>query len=96
MPYRTTKKVDEDIIGIYLHGVKNFGQAQAEKYHAGLEKTFALLNENPDMARERMEFHPPVHIHFHEVHVVVYVANEEGILILRVLPGRQDWESYLS
>ena len=96
MPFQTTRKADEDIIGIYLHGVKNFGRVQAEKYHASLEKIFVLLSETPEMARERTEFKPPVRIHYHEMHVIVYVANDRNILILRVLSGRQDWENNLS
>ena len=96
MLFQTTKKADEDIIGIYLHGVKNFGQAQAEKYHAELGKMFALLAETPEMARERTEFKPSVRIYYHETHVIVYTASDRDILILCVLSGRQDWEKHLS
>ena len=28
-------------------------------------------------------------------HVVIYVIEGEGILVIRVLHGRQDWERYL-
>jgi toxin ParE1/3/4 len=78
MPFRTTKKADEDIIDIYLHGVKFFGQAQAKKYHGDLEKIFLLLGETPEMARERPEFKPPVRIHYHETHVIVYTVSERN------------------
>lgn len=96
MSYQTTKKADEDIIGIYVHGVKEFGLVQAEKYHASLEKVFLLLNATPEMARERAEFKPPVRIHFHEAHVIVYTKAAENILILRVISSRQDWEQILT
>lgn len=90
MPYRTTRAADADIIAIYATGAASFGTAQAERYHAGLVETFDLLAANPGMARERAEFSPPVRVHPHRAHVIVYVGDEHGILIVRVLHGRQD------
>jgi len=96
MPYQKTKMADEDIINLYVYGFKSFGREQAERYHADLEKTFLLLNLNPQMARERTEFSPPVRLHFHASHIIIYTITGQDILILRVLPNGQDWEQYLS
>jgi toxin ParE1/3/4 len=95
MIYRTTRRADQDIIDIYVHGAGEFGVDQAERYHEGLISVFDLLAENPLLARERTEFNPPVRLHPYQAHMIAYVIRDDGILIIRVLHGRQDWERYL-
>jgi toxin ParE1/3/4 len=92
---RLTNAAEADITAIFLRGASEFGLAQAEKYHSGLERKFELLAANPRAARERDEFSPPVRLHPFGVHVVVYRIVGEGILIVRVLHGRQDWERWI-
>jgi toxin ParE1/3/4 len=95
MHYRTTALADEDIIELYATGARRFGVAQAERYFTDLVSCFGLLAANKLLARERGEFTPPVRVHFHNSHVIVYLAQDDGILIIRVLDGRQNWEEYL-
>ncbi|QNT71077.1 type II toxin-antitoxin system RelE/ParE family toxin [Defluviicoccus vanus] len=47
------------------------------------------------LARERAEFDPPVRLHPYQAHMIAYIIRDDGILIIRVLHGRQDWERYL-
>ena len=72
-----------------------FGVDQAERYHEGMVSVFELLAENPLLARERREFDPPVRLHPYQAHMIAYVVRDDGILIIRVLHGRQAWEGYL-
>jgi len=95
MGFRTTTQADEDIIGIYVYGAREFGIEQAEQYHEGLMRCFAFLAENSLVARERAELRPPVRVFFHEAHAIVYVLQGDDILIIRVLHGRQDWQAHL-
>jgi len=95
MPYRTTAQADQDIIDIYLWGCREFGQPQAERYHAGLAAALDLIAENPRIARERHEFTPAVRLHPYQSHMIVYLLDDMGVLVVRVLHGRQDWESCL-
>lgn len=95
MAYSTTRRADQDIIDIYARGATDFGVEQAERYHHGLVAAFELLADNPHMTRERPEFSPPVRLHPYQAHMIVYVGHQEGILIVRVLRGRQDWELHL-
>ncbi len=62
MLYRTTRQADQDIIDIYLWGCREFGQPQAERYHAGLAAMLDLIADNPRVARERAEFNPLVRL----------------------------------
>ncbi len=92
MTYRLTRKAEGDVVDIYLHGAQQFGSAQADAYHRRLEEAFLLLAEFPQIGRECPEIDPPVRIHPCGVHLIVYVAEREGgILIVRVRHGREDW-----
>lgn len=96
MTYRTTRRADQDIIDIYVYGAAEFGIEQAERYHEGLVETFEALSANPLMARERPEIDPPVRLHPYRSHLIVYVVRDEGVLIVRVLHGRQEWQRHLA
>jgi toxin ParE1/3/4 len=92
MGYRLTRKAADDLHQIYLEGMRLFGAEQAALYHARLRQTFEILSANPLIARERLEINPPVRIHPCGSHVVVYVTEDQGsILIVRVRHGREDW-----
>ena len=96
MQYKTTPKADSDLVGIYVHGFKNFGEEQAEKYFSELEDCFQLLSETPLICRERTEFTPPVRIHPHGRHLVIYMIRDDLILIIRILHDRMDLPQHLS
>jgi toxin ParE1/3/4 len=54
----------------------------------------ALIGDNPRMARERREIIPPVRIQPFKAHLVVYLIEDDGeVLVLRVRHARGDWES---
>lgn len=92
MVYRLTSEAAEDLIHIYIEGVRIFGVAQAEKYQDELEERFELLAFNPRMARERQELTPPVRINPFASHVIVYqTKNDDDVLIIRIRHGHEDW-----
>ena len=92
MTYRLTGKAAADIRHIYAEGIRQFGPAQAARYHARLERVFTLPSDNPELARARPELSPPVRIHPCGSHLVIYrVEADGGILIVRVRHGREDW-----
>jgi toxin ParE1/3/4 len=95
MPYRLTRRADDDILDIFVWGHQRLGLAQAERYHHGLRQTFELIAEHPQIARERQEFVPPVRLLPHRSHLVIYTLQGDDVLILRVLHGAQEWERYL-
>ncbi len=96
MLYKITPEADNDIIGIYIYGFQNFGEIQAEKYFSALEDCFQFLSENPLVCRERTEFKPPVRIHHHGRHLVVYLIQDDRVLIVRVLHQSMDILKHLS
>lgn len=70
MRYRLSQRADDDVIDIFGHGVREFGEPQATRHHAALVKAFQFVAAHPLAARERREFIPPVRMHFVGAHVV--------------------------
>ena len=95
MRIRTTHEADDDISRLYAYGFRQYGEAQANAYLQGLRKLFELLAASPLIARERAEFDPPVRVHRYGSHMVIYRIAGNDILIVRVMSGRQDWQSEL-
>jgi toxin ParE1/3/4 len=92
LPYRLTRAAEEDVIGVYIEGARQFGAIQAEKYHLDMENAFDLIGRNPRIARERTEINPPVRVQPCRSHLIIYVVEDDGVpLILRVRHGREDW-----
>ncbi len=72
MEVRFTRQAEADIIDGYVYGAINFGRARAERYEADLRRAIGLIGDNPRLAAERSEYAPPVRIHHHGRHDIVY------------------------
>jgi toxin ParE1/3/4 len=95
MKIRFTAKADEDIVESYLYGFQNFGAAQAERYEQGLRRAIEIIADNPRIARERPEYEPPVRIHHHAKHYIIYLIRDDHILFVRVLRDEMDLTRHL-
>jgi len=90
--YKLTRKAAADLRHIYAEGMVLIGEAQAARYHEKLRHTFAMLADNPAMARERIELSPPVRIHPCGSHIIIYMVEADSTIpIVRVRHGREDW-----
>lgn len=95
MDVRFTKQADDGIIDGYLYGFQNFGKEQADRYEQSLRHVIGLNTENPRIAHERPEYRPPVRIHHHGKHYIVYLIETDHILIVRVLRDEVDLTRHL-
>jgi toxin ParE1/3/4 len=94
--YRLSPRARDDLEEIWRYTAEIWSVAQADAYINDLAQVFETTCDFPTLARLRTEFTPPVRIHPHESHLVVYEAAEAEIVVLRVLGGRQDWISILT
>lgn len=92
--YSLTEQAALDLETIYEVGVRMFGRTQAARYHESLRRTFESLGVFPELARERLELDPPVRVHAHGSHLIVYVVAEERVVIVRVRHGHEDWADH--
>lgn len=89
--YRLTRRADEEIFAAYLQGFERFGEQQADRYHDDLHALFLKLADHPAMARLRSELSPPVRVFAFKAHVVIYEEVPDGVVILSVRHGHEDW-----
>ncbi len=93
--YIFSKAAENDLIEIYRYGFLNYGKNQAENYVSDLKATCQLLSTNPMMCRERKEFTPPVRIHRHKKHLIIYTIESGHIFIVRFCHERMDIAQHL-
>ena len=89
--YRKTRRADEDLKEIYRYTRRSWGRAQAVRYTRRLERRFRALADNPLSGVAREDLLPQgLRSFVHGCHVVFYQPQPYGVLIVRVLHGRQD------
>ena len=93
--YRLSPRVLEDLDDVWRYSAERWPIEQADKYIDELVLIFEMIASVPTLARERSEFTPPVRIHTHESHLIIYTISDEIVVISRLLGGRQDWVSVL-
>ena len=92
---RLTPQAERDLEEIWLFSAQTWSLQQAETYVAALADTFELLRITPEMAPERREISPPVRIHRHRSHLIVYRIETEVLLVIRVLHMKAHWRAAL-
>ena len=96
MPFKVTPAAKNDIRNIGRYTQNEWGTKQRHSYLAGLNEKFKFLAANPLLNRERVEFLPPVRIHPHKNHLVIYLLEPSHILIVRVLHKSMDIDDQLN
>jgi toxin ParE1/3/4 len=94
--FRISETALADIESIAWYTAEQWGAAQRNRYMLGLEEEFRTLSLNPEMAAERRDFSPPVRIQAYEKHLIVYVIDDFGILIGRVLHQSMDVPAHVT
>ena len=85
MTYRLTRQAKSDIKAIYRYTVEYFGEGQAQEYLGGLDYSFDLLTDNPNMGRA---FEGSMRRYVYKDHLVYYEIKKEEIHILPIRHGR--------
>lgn len=88
---RLTPAARRDLDAIWDFTAERWSAAQADSYLRGLAGLFQTLAEFPEIARERREITPPVRLHPYRAHLIIYRAEPDHLLVIRVVHGRQDW-----
>jgi len=90
MKYRLTPAADRDLLQVFLHSLRTFGRAQAERYYNSLRAELVYITEYPQAARERKLRRVKARFHPFGAHVIIYRIDASEIVVLRILHGRQD------
>jgi len=93
--YKLLPAAETDLENIWHYTAETWGTEQANSYIDNMDGAFQLLADSPLICRERWELSPPVRIHNHEKHLIVYLAKKAEIHIVRVLHESMDIGSQL-
>ena len=85
---RLSKRADSDIAEIADYTIRQFGIKQASRYRDGLEKIFRRLAEYPNSGRSAGHLAPRLRRINFESHVIFFLHDEAGVLIVRILHQR--------
>lgn len=93
--YGIAPRAIQDLEEIWTYGAETWSVAQADAYLDGLTHAFDVIAGSPQLFRLRSEFDPPVRIHAYQSHLIIFICDDQGITIVRVLGGRQNWQAIL-
>ena len=88
--YRLSKRADADIFQIGAYTAGRFGIRQADRYHKGLTRTFQMLAKHPSRGSDASQVAPNLRRWSYESHIVFYLPEPKGVLIVRVLHKRME------
>ena len=88
--YRLTPRAVDDLDGIYEYTIVNFGLERARGYLNELHRRFNDLARRPALGRGAEQLAPGLRRYPYRSHVVFYMPEERGVLIVRVLHERMD------
>ena len=80
---------DDDLLAAWLH-IATDNPIAADEYLDRIHHVCAIIVDNPDMGVDRDELRDGVRSFPVENHVILYLAKDEGIVVLRVWPSAQD------
>jgi toxin ParE1/3/4 len=93
--YRLTSRAEADLEKIANYTIEQFGIEQARRYRDGLENCFQSLAENPKLGRSAEQLAPNLRRFEHRSHIIFYVPQDNGVLIIRVLHESMDAPRHL-
>lgn len=96
MKLKISKAASQDMENIYLYGFLTFGESQADIYMGALSDRFGLLCSNPEIGRLDARVNPAVRRFDFESHVIFYDAEDDHILVVRILHKSMDFVKHLS
>jgi len=77
------------------YGDAVFEVVETHRYLVELDTILKTIVDFPELPRERGEYQPPVRIHRHRHHYLVYTVQPDGVRILRVLRVELDLDRSL-
>jgi len=74
-PYVFSKEAENDLVEIYRYGFINYGKNKTDQFIEALKEKCQFLAGVPNLSPDRNEFNPPVKIHHHRKHLIIYVIK---------------------
>ena len=89
------KQASFDIDDMYLYGLINFGETQADLYSDKIKKGLKTIQANPEIGRLVTTVNPAIRRFDFERHVIFYDIKDDEILIVRIIHRSKDFVRHL-
>ncbi len=86
--YHITPDAQSDLIDIRRFTIKQWGEAQSEKYSSELRRTIQILSNTPALGKRRPDVGSDVLSFPYASHVIYYVVHEQQLVVFGVLHKR--------
>lgn len=93
--FRLSPRAETDLAEIAAYTIETFGVEQARRYRDDLEACFQSLAQSPRLGRSAEWLAAGLRRFEHRSHVVFYVEDERGVVVVRVLHVRMDASRHL-
>ena len=93
--YRLTRRAAADLDAVFEYTAERFGLVQARSYFQGLHACCERLADSPRLGRSAESLAPGLRRYEFRSHVVFYLEESDGIVIVRVLHERMDAPRHL-
>mgnify|MGYP001094546055 CR=1 FL=1 len=80
-----------DLDRMAAEGALRFGYAKSEAYEREIVAMLDALAMHPNMAPERQATHSLVRLMSCGSHNILYIVDDQDVVVLRVLHGLQNW-----
>jgi toxin ParE1/3/4 len=88
--FRLSGHAERDVLDIYLHTLKHFGPAQADRHTSDLFARLEAIAAQPTLGRDFGDIHPGARRANQQSHAIYFRPDADGILILRILHQKMD------
>ena len=85
---RFSNRAQADLAAINRHTIETWGREQATAYIDGLELTAKKLAAAPKIGKSRDDLARRLRAFPYQSHIIYFLADEKGIVIVRVLHAR--------
>ena len=92
---RLSEQAEAEILAIYVNSVLRFGEYQAEAYLAGLERTFGLLADFPNMGQDISVLQAGCRRFRFQSHIIFYSSETNGVFIRTIVHVSREVRSEL-
>ena len=90
--YQFRPRAEQDLEDIYDYTLREFGEAQADRYIRKLFEIFQCLADTPGIARHRDEVRQGLRSYPVKAHIIFFRELDNGVLIVRVLHQSMDFQ----
>lgn len=80
----------EDYVELVSYGAMQFGRKVAQNYAESLINRLDILRDHPS-AGPKLTIDNRILVH--RSHVIIYRVTDTGVLIVRILDSRQNWQA---